>query len=245
MQIARILHKLGKKIRHGKRLPHELTQRNKNDHLAAAQQLLQRQQERPFLNRIVTFDEKWILYKNFVNKKQWLTPGQPARQVPKPDWLAKKVLLCVWWWHGGMIHWELVPNGQTINSDRYCAQLDRVQRKLRSPDLAGHFRGGVVFQQDNARPHVSKATLQKIDQLGWECLVHPSYNPDCVPSDYHLFASLAHSLAGVQFANVDRIKNHLRLYFASKPPEFYARGIGPLPIKWQHMINHNGCYFEA
>ena len=79
MQIARILHKLGKKIRHGKWVPHELTQRNKNDRLAAAQQLLQRQQERPFLNRIVTCDEKWVLYKNFVNKKQWLTPGQPDR----------------------------------------------------------------------------------------------------------------------------------------------------------------------
>ena len=40
MQIARILHKAGKKIRHGKWVPHELTQRNKNDRLAAAQQLL-------------------------------------------------------------------------------------------------------------------------------------------------------------------------------------------------------------
>jgi hypothetical protein len=59
-------------------------------------------------------------------------------------------------------------------------------------------------------------TIQKINQLGWESLNHPPYSPDCAPSDYHLFASLAHSLSGKKFANLTEVKKHLRLYFASK-----------------------------
>lgn len=243
-QIAKILHKAGKQLRKGRWVPHELNEQQKNRRLEAAQQLLQRHKDEPFLDRIVTCDEKWVAYKNPVNKKQWLTPGQPPIVTPKPDWRQRRVLLCVWWWRGGVIHWETVPNGQTINSEYYCAQLNRVQQKIRSPGLAAHFRRGVVFQQDNARPHVANATLQKIEQLGWELLIHPPYSPDCAPSDYHLFASLAHSLAGMSFTNLTGVENHLRLYFDSKSVEFYSRGINLLPKKWQLMIDNNGCYFD-
>jgi histone-lysine N-methyltransferase SETMAR len=222
-----------------------LTEKQKNQRFDAAQQLLQRQQEQPFLDWIVTCDEKWISYKNPVKKRQWLSPGQPAVQTPKPDWRQKRALFCVWWWRGGIIHWEIVPNGQTINAQYYCAQLDRVHQKIRSPALASHFRPRIIFQQDNARPHVANMTIQKINQLGWESLIHPPYSPDCAPSDYHLFASLAHSLSGKKFANLTEVKKHLRLYFASKSTEFYSRGIDLLPIKWQLMIDHNGDYFES
>ncbi|KAF7635344.1 HTH_48 domain-containing protein, partial [Meloidogyne graminicola] len=92
--------------------------------------------------------------------------------------------------------------------------------------------------------HVANVTFQKINQLGGEPLIHPPYSPDCAPSDYHLFASLAHSLTGKNFVDKPHIKNHLRLYFASKKPDFYASGIDLLPIKWQHVIDNNGEYFE-
>jgi histone-lysine N-methyltransferase SETMAR len=244
-QIANILHQRGKHVRKGRWIPHELTENQKNQRFTAAQQLLQRHQKQPFLDWIVTCDEKWVSYKNPINKRQWLSPDQPAIQAPKPDWRQKRALLCVWWWRGGVIHWEIVPNGQTINAQYYCAQLDRVRRKIRSPALASHFRPRVVFLQDNARPHVANMTLQKINQLGWESLIHPPYSPDCAPSDYHLFASLSHSLAGKNFPNLAEVKKHLRLYFASKPTEFYSRGIELLPEKWQLMIDHNGDYFES
>lgn len=243
-QIASILKKLGKKLRHGKWVPHELTQNQKNSRLAAAQQLLKRFEQEDFLDRIITADEKWVSFKNPVNKKQYLSRGQPANKVPKPDFRQKRVLLSVFWWKGGIIHWETIPTGQTINSHLYCQQLDRVQQKIRSPGLSGHFRRGVIFQQDNATPHVANMTLQKLNQLGWERLIHPAYSPDCAPSDYHLFASLSHSLAGKNFVNFDHVKKHLHSYFASKALTFYARGINLLPEKWQLVVDHNGDYFE-
>ena len=135
--------------------------KSKNRRTSAAQELLERHNKSPFLNRIVTCDEKWVSYKNPVNKKQRLTPGQPSVSTPKPDWRQRRILLCVWWWCGGVIHWETVPNGQTITAQYYCSQLDRVYQKIRSPGLAGHFRAGVILQQDNAKPHVANATLQK------------------------------------------------------------------------------------
>ncbi|KAG5309958.1 SETMR methyltransferase, partial [Acromyrmex insinuator] len=48
-------------------------------------------------------------------------------------------------------------------------------------------RKGVVFHHDNARPHISLMTRQKLRELGWEVLMHPPYSPDLALSDYHLF----------------------------------------------------------
>jgi histone-lysine N-methyltransferase SETMAR len=58
----------------------------------------------------------------------------------------------------------------------------------------------MLLQQDNARPHTAKKTLQNIEELeGFELLQHPAFNPDLVPSDYYLFRSMAQFLHGKCF----------------------------------------------
>ncbi|XP_055635142.1 histone-lysine N-methyltransferase SETMAR-like [Toxorhynchites rutilus septentrionalis] len=79
-----------------------------------------------------------------------------------------------------MIYCELLPYGQTLNSDLYCQQLDRLKVALmkKRPSLIN--RGRIVFHQDNARPHTSLATRQKLRELGLEVLLqigYPSFLP--------------------------------------------------------------------
>ena len=88
----------------------------------------------------------------------------------------------------------MLPHDLTINLKLYCSQLDRLQEAIKEkrPELIN--RKGVVFHHDNARSHTSLMTRQKLGELGWEVLMHPSYSPDLAPSDYHLFRSLQNSL---------------------------------------------------
>ena len=77
------------------------------------------------------------------------------------------------WWTGRQIlHYELLPTGQTITGDLYSQQLERVQQALRQkkPELLN--RKGVLFLHDNARPHVARVVRDTIQQLGWEILYH-------------------------------------------------------------------------
>jgi hypothetical protein len=61
----------------------------------------------------------------------------------------------------------------------------------------------VLLQQDNARPHTAKKSLQKIEELeGIELLPHPDFSPDLAPSDYCLFRSMAQFLRGIKFQYV-------------------------------------------
>ncbi|GFT91259.1 putative DD34D transposase [Trichonephila clavipes] len=55
------------------------------------------------------------------------------------------------------------------------------------PELAN--RRGVVFHQDNARPHTSVVTHHKLWKLIWKVLMYSPYSSDLAPSDYlHLLA---------------------------------------------------------
>ena len=55
----------------------------------------------------------------------------------------------------GIIHWELLPTGATINASVYCQQLDGLVEKLNKK------QDKVYFLHDNARSHVAKLTSLK------------------------------------------------------------------------------------
>ena len=161
--------------------------------------------------------------------------------MAKPGLHPNKVLLSVWWDYLGVVHWELLPKGQTVNSEVLCQQLDRLQEALviKRPALVN--RRGVVLQHDNARSHTSKMTQKKIRALGWEVLPHPPYSPDIAPSHYHLFRSLQHFLSGKRFEEIDAISTALSEFFASKPASFYEQGINDLVEKWG-VVDNDGDY---
>ena len=48
------------------------------------------------------------------------------------------------------------------------------------PELAT--RKGVIFYQDNAKPHTSLVTRKKLLELGWEVMPNPPYSPDVCQS---------------------------------------------------------------
>ena len=96
---------------------------------------------------------------------------------------------------------------------------------------------------DNSRPHVSKVTQSKIEDLGWKVLPHALYSPDLGPTDYHLFRSMQHYLRDVQLKNVEKVKKWVDDYFRSQPDEFYSRGIRKLRERWRKTIDANGEYF--
>jgi len=93
-----------------------------------------------------------------------------------------------------------LSSNQTINSELYCEQLQRLQQAIERKRSELINRRGAVFHHDNARPHISLMTRQKLRELGWEVLMHPPYSPDIAPSDYHLFRSLQNSLNDIKLA---------------------------------------------
>ena len=143
-----------------------------------------------------------------------------------------------------MVYYELLPNNQTINSKKYCEQLVNMKAALTQKRPALVNREKIVFHHDNAKPHTSVTTVQKLMEFSWDVLPHPSYSPDLAPSDFHLFRSLQNSLNGKNYQSLEDIKIHLDEFFQSKDETFWRNGIMKLPERWAKVIENNGQYIS-
>ena len=216
---------------------HELTECNRLERTTACMTLLARNKYEPFLKRLVTGDEKWILYENPERKRSWSQRNQPPQRCAKSGLHPRKVLLCVWWDYKGILYFELLSSGDTINSYKYYTQLEKLREALaeKRPGLVN--RNYVIFHHDNARPYVAKSVTKELSEFNWEILPHPPYFPDIAPYDYHLFRALQHFLVGNKFENIDILKNSLEKYFKEKQENFYRDGIMALQEKWEEVVH--------
>jgi histone-lysine N-methyltransferase SETMAR len=79
------LQKMGKVYKFGMWVHHELTEKILTQRMAICSSLLSRFACEPFLDRIVTGDEKWVLYINVVRKRPWLNKKEKPLATPKPE----------------------------------------------------------------------------------------------------------------------------------------------------------------
>jgi histone-lysine N-methyltransferase SETMAR len=94
------------------------------------EKLLKLHRNHGWLDNLITGDEKWVLYTNTVRKKQWVRRGQATRPTPKAELHPKKRMLCVWWGVKGVIHWELLPEKNTVTGTVYRAQISRLKEQV-------------------------------------------------------------------------------------------------------------------
>ena len=122
-----------------------------------------------------------------MRKISWSKRDEPVQWTSKADIHQKKVMLSVWWDFKGIVYFELLPRNQTINSNVNCRQLMKSDKGIKGkwPELAA--RKGVIFDQDNAKPHTSLVTRKKVLELGWEVMPHPPYYPDLASSAFKSF----------------------------------------------------------
>ncbi|UYV76574.1 hypothetical protein LAZ67_14001221 [Cordylochernes scorpioides] len=236
--ISNRLKVMGMVQKQGNWVPYELKPGNIERRICTCELLLKRQNRKGFLHRIVTGDEKWIHYDNPKRRKSWVKPSHASTSTAKPNIHGKKLMLCIWWDQLGVIYYELLQPNETITGERYQQQLMRLSRalKIKRP-LYAKRHDKVIYQHDNARPHVAKVVKETLEALQWDVLPHPLYSPDIAPSDYHMFRSMTHGLAEQHFTSYEEAKNWVNVWITSKDEEFFRNGIRMLPERWEKVSN--------
>ena len=149
------------------------------------------------------------------------------------------------WDQKGVLYYDLLKPGETINGERYRTQLIRLKKAIaeKPPEYATRHET-IIFHHDNARPHLAIPVKDYLENSGWEVSLHPSYSPDLAPSDYHLFRPMQNALTGIRFTSENGIKNWLDSFLAAKPAQFFWDGIHKLTERWKKVIASYGQYFE-
>jgi len=155
-----IIHEhLGMKKLFSKWVPRLLTVEQKQQRIDDSERCLElfNRNKMDFLRRYVTMDETWIHHYTPELKRQsseWTGPGESRPKRPKTQQSAGKVMASVFWDTHGILFIDYLEKGKTINSDYYCALLDRLKDEiaLKRPHMK---KKKILFHQDNAPCHKS------------------------------------------------------------------------------------------
>jgi histone-lysine N-methyltransferase SETMAR len=96
-----------------------------------------------------------------------------------------------------------------VNSAPYCEVLLKLRDASRRKP-PGQLARGLLLHHDNSRPHIARATQDRIQVLQWELLDHAPYSPDLVPIDFHLCGPLENRLGGKRFADDVKVETEVR-----------------------------------
>ncbi|XP_045459704.1 histone-lysine N-methyltransferase SETMAR-like [Melitaea cinxia] len=132
----------------------------------------------------------------------------------------------------------------SITADMYCEELNTIMGKLAHLQPALVNRSAPLLLHDNAQPHIAQQTVSKIQELGLEVLRHSPYSPDLAPTDFDFFQNLYNFLAGKKINTQEAVQNAFEEFVASRPAEFFKKGINKLPLRWQKCIESMGNYLK-
>jgi len=134
---------------------------------------------------------------------------------------AGKILVPIFWNQDGILIIDYLSRGQTISAEYYSSLLvlfkDILKEKRR-----GKFTKVVLFLQVNAPAHRALATQKKMAYLGFQCLDHPLYSPDLVPSDYRLFHELKKKLKDRYFSSDTEVIAAVKTWLDGQLSDFFS-----------------------
>ena len=101
-----------------------------------------------------------------------------------------------------------------------------------------------IILQDNARPHVSKRSIETIADIGLQTLSHPPYSPDLSPCDYFLFFVMKKPLRGKKFGDFEDLKMEIKRWCRNQWKEFFAHGMKKIQERYEKCVRSPGDCVE-
>jgi hypothetical protein len=165
----------------------------------------------------------------------------PTKKTFKVQPSVGKIMCFIFWDKRGVNLVNFLECGHMINSVCYVEALKKL--KTQRARVRPEKKGKILFQYDNARPHISILTRETTAEFMWTVLPHPPYNPDLLPSDFHLFVPMNDGLHGRHFAEADVIVA-IKKWFLRADRNSYDSMMQGLVQWWRKCVQCGGEYVE-
>jgi len=168
-----------------KMVPKELTEEQTQRRVTICQDLLESPVD--ILGHVITGDGTWVYQYDTETKRQsaqWKTANSPQPKIFCQSESRVKTKLLTFFDIRGIVHYEFVPNGQTVNQVFYLDVLARPREKVRQkrPDL--FTINSWILHHDNAPAHTALSVREFLATKQIAVLEHPAYSPDLASSDF-------------------------------------------------------------
>lgn len=186
-------------------VPHQLTNEHKHKRVTFAKALLSKLNHfsEEQLKRVITCDESWFFLRYYADSI-W-TDSEERPQFPRRQISDVKFMFFTSFSLKGLVYVTMLPPGERFNSSFMCTTIlpNLKQAALKIPCHPRSIK--VRIHLDNARPHNSKMTQAKINELNIERLEHPPFSPDISPNDFFLYGYIKEHLKGMEHKSCDEL----------------------------------------
>jgi transposase len=153
------------------------------------------------------------------------------------DW---KCMMIVALWKKQIFAYEILPEGETVDSTAY---LDFLERRILS-EVDRKKIGRIYILHDNAPPHRHRIVNEFLQYKRWEVLDHPPYSPDMSPPDMDGIHRIKEKLKGKHFQTRDELIREVDQIIQDINKGHESTGIMMLPDRWRAITIARGKYVE-
>jgi len=111
--------------------------------------------------------------------------------------------------HKGIVLYELISQGQTINQQCYLELLTSLQESVRR-NIHGIWPHKWILHHDNAPVYDVLTVCEFLAKKSFTKLDQPHYSPDLAPCDILHFPKLKNALNGKRFADISDIQCNVK-----------------------------------
>ncbi|KQS44477.1 uncharacterized protein Dere_GG26354 [Drosophila erecta] len=142
----------------------------------------------------------------------------------------------------GIVHFEFVPQGQTVNGAFYQEVLKRLKRRVVRvrPDIKDVF----MLHHDNAPSHTAFVVTNFLTQKKISVVPQPPDSPDLAPCDFFLFPLLKRELKGKHWESVENIQARVTRFLKGISVEEFQGAFKAWHTRLRNCIDAGGDYFE-
>ena len=160
------------------------------------------------LDRVITGDKMWCFQNNLETKRQSMavenTEFTSAEKETRISRSQVKTMLVCFLDHKGIVHYEFIAQGQTVNQ-RCCLEvLTRLRECVRKKRI-GLWPEKWILHHDSAAVHDALRVCEFLAKNSITKMDHLPYSPDLAPCDFWLFPKLKNALKGQRFADLSDI----------------------------------------
>ena len=230
-------------------VPRVLTDEQRQKRVEICQELLDRANADPdFLKTIITGDETWVYGYDVETKaqsSQWKEPNSPRAKKARMSRSNVEVMLVTFFDWQGLVYFEYVPKGQTVNMEYYLSILKRLRVAVSRKRPEMWRDRSWKLHQDNAPAHTALLVTEFNARNGTPVIPQPPYSPDLAPADFFLFSKLKSTLKGRRFDAIPDIEKNCTADPRRIPKSAFQGAFESWKKRWQRCVDAQGMYFEG
>lgn len=201
-----------------------------------------------FIERIITGDETWIFECDSTTSQsasECRSSNEPKSKKPRRNLPKNKVMLTIFFDIRGIIHFEFLPEGRTMDKHYYLDVMKRLRDEIckKRPDLWKE--NSWILHHENAASHNSIVVSEFLNRNATNRIEQPPFSPDLAPCDFFLFPKLKLALRKTIFKSIEEIEQKTTKELKAIPKKSFEKCMNDWIVRWKKCVASEGDYFEG